>query len=183
MAQEQFEADQKTTHPASAHVSHQTSEQGTEEAGEHDALFQQYREPMLRIGQLEAQINRLTRRHQQSTADAHGPSEPVDEDQASVMRVVLPKIEDMERKLGTSPVKASSLDIAGDSTAIPNQDQSYSQRRDDEIAQLRFQIASLATKLARTEGRLKQVDALRAGRRVRNGHRPVWKFWRRRKRH
>ncbi len=128
-------------------------------SAEYNALLIQYGEAMARIGQLEAEVEALSRRLEEggATRDTEDASDPAAaEDQTT---------RDSEDE------------------GPPDERPQPATKRAEDLSQFRLQVASLANELARAEGELNEVRGQRAKRRGRRGeNRPGWMFWRRRRR-
>ena len=177
MAAEQSPPGEEPIHPASSRPSHQSLGRGAADPSEYSALIPQYEDAIVRIRQLEVQIEGLKRQVRDISSGANSPdtSGLLARIEALERMSLIARMDSLENRVAGSP----ESERPGDS-GRPGRDDAPLRQYDDEIAQLRFQIATLATQLARAEGQLKQVNGTRPGRRNLSRHSSSkWKFWRR----
>ena len=129
---------------------------------------------MLRVGRLESRMG-----------DAFGPAEEGDLEEVDgaasnawppELNGLMGRIEAMEGRLGAPQGSRHRRSAAGLGRGSARQT-SYVPQRDEELGQLRLQLFSLATQLAKTEEQLKSRSARRRGRPSTTRH-PKWQFWR-----
>ena len=143
-------------------------ERPVEGSPDYDTLMRRYGEAMLRIGQLEAQVDGLSKELQGTTVHGNSAVEPtLSQDAAGMVeflariealekRVLSERIEDMEKRLGISTESESGRDGADKSNEASSKDRSPSHNNGEEIAGMRFHIANLVSQLSKpesTEGR------------------------------
>ena len=150
----------------------------------YDALVRRYGDAMLRIGQLEVEVDRLARRFQETVTDGVGPIGTGHHEQmpdikpiltrieALEQRNLLARIEEMEYRLGSSWAR----DSAEDSPAASEDGEAPAGQRDAEVSQFRLHIAGLSSQLKRTEDQLR--DLQRSNGRHRSRNKSKWKLWR-----
>ena len=133
------------------------------DTNDYAGLLQRYGEAMLRVGRLESGAGQSN----ESTGWQGAAGEP------TYLSDQIGRIEMMERDVGISPLseepKNSARGRNRSSGVAPE---------DGEVAQLRLQVLSLASQLARTEEQLKGgSQGRRRGRRSSHSP-PKWQFWR-----
>ena len=131
-----------------------------------------------RLQDIEARIDDIARalEHRNSPAASHG-SAPRDGDNRPGSLVT--RIEALEAQVGSSTAdvyRPRGAVIHNEATRGPGGPAPES----TEIAHLRFQVATLATKLAQAEVDLSEVQGGRVRRWRHGGHNAGWRFWRRR---
>jgi chromosome segregation ATPase len=94
---------------------------------------------------------------------------------------LLGRIEELEGKMH-GPSAESASDKINSSSSAAARAQTRVLDRSNEIAELRFQIANLATQLSKAEAQLKQVYESRRLRKGKSGDsRAGWQIWRRKR--
>jgi hypothetical protein len=131
-----------------------------------------------RLQHIEARIGDIARAldHRSSPAESHGTA-PRDSD--SHAGSLLSRIEALEARVGSYAAdvyRPRGSVIHNEATRGPG----GSAPESTEIAHLRFQVATLATQLARAEADLGEVRGGRVRRWRHGGHNAGWRFWRRR---
>ncbi len=171
MKQPQPAAGQGSSVDASAEP--QASDQSNVDRSQYDLLVRQYGEAMQRIGQLEAELDRLT----STPGDAvHNPATNGSSGSPGAGESSGPTDE-------TAPLTiASSLGATSTSHAGPDEVGTTSPSElegQNAIAQLRVQLVSLAGQLASTKEELGQLKGThqRSRSRSRRHRTPKWKFW------
>jgi hypothetical protein len=124
----------------------------TDTLGHFGEILRQYGEAMLRIGQFEAQVERLTEGRQ---------SPPLRHDQAGLAELS-EKLEDVPKQ------------VASSTGARPSPDSGDDADRDDELGQMQIQIASLSHQFARAERDLQPGPGHRSRHRGHEGKRGPW---------
>ena len=146
----------------------------------YDAIISRYGEAMLRIGQLESQLDGHGSRREDEDALVDGNSEAPRRRHSPDYRGLLKRIEALERPMGTSTGDDPGRESVGLGDEHQTNDTSPPRKRRDEAAYLRLQIAGLNTKLTQTELELRELKATRSRRRSRSDREPdnpKWKFW------
>ena len=135
-------------------------------------------DPARRLQHIEARIGDIARAldHRNSPAASHG-SAPSDSDNEAGS--LLSRIEALEARAGshTADVYRPRGSVIHNETT---RELGGSAPESTEIAHLRFQVATLATQLARAEADLSEVQGGRVRRWRHGGHYAGWRFWRRR---
>ena len=163
MSDQQAQAGQDPIQAADSRASAYLSERGTEDAPDYRALLHCYGEAMLRVGRLASG----TGQSNGSTGGRGAAGEP------TYLSDLIGRIEMMERDVGISPLSE------GPKNAARGRNRSSGVAPEDgEVAQLRLQVLSLASQLARTEEQLKGGSQGRHRSR-RSAHPPPKRqFWR-----
>ena len=136
-------------------------------------LSEQYVEGVPRLSELEGRVEQLSRELQSARqpSSAEGGGHVEDPQQ---LRELADWLESLNSLFAKSPwgTRAAPVDEADSMGAqgMGLQDQ----RRQDELSQLRLQIATLSHKLAQAEDERGQVKGQRPGHR-KGAHRPLWK--------
>ncbi len=131
-----------------------------------------------RLQHIEARIGDIARAldHPHSTAASHDDA-PRDSD--SHTGSLLSRIEALEAQAGSN-----TADVYRPRGSVIHHEVTRglggSASESTEIAHLRFQVATLATQLARAEADLSEVQGGRVRRWRHGGHNARWRFWRRR---
>ena len=147
---------------------------------EHDAILRRYGEAMLRIGQLESQVDGRGLQRPEEAIHTGGDSEAPLRQRSLEYRSLLARIEALESSVGISPGDEPERRSGGPTDQGPPVDTPAQGPHSDQAANLRVQISGLNAKLAQTEAELKELRAPRTRRRSRSERdRPKskWKFW------
>ena len=151
------------------------SDQGTESA--YDSLLRRYGKAMLRIEELQAQLEAASTNDGPRGENAKSP-QPGQERSPEVDQL-LAKVEALEKRLGVSPeneAEAADTSREADSSSVSADEPT------GETAQLRLQLNNLANQLAQTEALLQEAQGKTRSRRRRSRGtraRSKWKFWHR----
>ena len=131
-----------------------------------------------RLQQIEARIDDIARAldHSNSPAASHGS---VSRDSESHPGSLLSRIDALEARVGSH-----TADVYRPRGSVMHNEATRglagSAPESTEIAHLRFQVATLATQLARAEADLSEVRGGHVRRWRHGGHNAGWRFWRRR---
>ena len=133
---------------------------------DHDALVRLYGESMLRIGRLESEVARLADRLRGPESDQASGDEAAAEQQLGGLEELTKKVDSLQKLIMDSNGTASEPG-SRPQPAAPDQ-------RQDEISEMRLQIAGLASELTQAKDELAKARGNRR-RRSSKGHRPWWK--------
>ena len=185
MSLQQSHPDERSGQAAGVDSAAGQSRQREASSLEYDILVRRYQEAVVRICELEAQIDRLESRLREGRIGDPANPEAAPRGQASGAAGLVARIEALESKVSGSasgerpPSAVGDADRASTSRSAPSSGQ-----RSDEMTQLRLQVANLAGQLARAEEQLNDVKQTRVRRRRSSkSHRSRWwRFWQRSRR-
>ena len=191
MATKKSDPGREPASPADARSSNQDPERRTENIRYLDTATNQYEESIVRIRQLEAEIEGL----ENQLRDLSGFSEQADEDRKHDMSTLYARVDSLEKdnlksridslesRLSGSRDSMHNTEGTGDGTVHPRVNGASSRQRDEEFAQLRFQIVNLENRLSQAAEQLNGSNGARSSRRLGLINKARWQFWRARKRH
>lgn len=183
MAAEQLQRQEASAIAQHAQESRRSAHRRAEDTSELDNFLPYGSDPIPRLDELEAQVAGITRKIKEDGANGHDYAGPDDEAQWEGTTSLRARVEALENRAGGYSQGDQTPSSAGNSTGTSRPDDSSTHRDRDEVEQLRFHVATLASQLARAEAVLKEVQGTRVRRWRRSGHsRPIWMFWRRRTR-
>ncbi len=181
MGQEHLQTPQDVTPPQGNPEPHSSADGSLQDDLARDALLRQYGQAMLKIGQLEAQVEQLTSQLQARARQeiySYGPA-PVQDPQG--LRDLVEKVEALQKVIVHSPDRASGS-TPSDTASLGAQTEGAGRRRyEEERRQMRLQMNSLANQLAQTEEELEEVRgsrSRRSGRHRRSSRTPQRRWWR-----
>ncbi|MCH8207104.1 MAG: hypothetical protein IH956_08875 [Chloroflexi bacterium] len=159
-------------------MTHPTQGPGDESPSDYSTLLRRYGEAMVRMGELQDEVNRLKR--------LAGDPAPEPADTTRVGGQGQPGIEDLEKRLSVLERRVSR--DARSTTSGTRVDGNPGGDEPDDAGQLRLQLVSLANQLSRAQRELEQAGQekgrTRRRSRSRSGsgqRRRWWSFWRKRR--
>ena len=191
MAAKESDPGREPASPADARASNEDPERRTENIRYLDTATSQYEEAIVRIRQLEAEIEGLGRQ----LRDLTGFSEQTDQDRKQDLSTLYARVDSLEKDSRKSRIDSLESTLSGsrdsmphtkgtgDGTGHPRVDGASSRQRDDELAQLRFQIVNLENQLGQAAEQSNESNGARSSRRHGRTNNAKWQFWRARKRH
>lgn len=168
MYMEQSQSDFGQNHTQNNPASIENLRHSNEGSAEYDVLLRKYGEAMLRISQLESQLDGIARDQQEGNASSHSSSDVRSGISQPETVHALNRIEELETRAGS------------EREVVTQERSTQSPLNGADVAQLRLQVTSLANKLAQTEDELKSSQGTRVKRRSHHKHKngSTWAFWR-----
>ena len=179
MAKEESQPGREPASQAGARPLSEKSERHAEDSLAYDVLARRYQGALLRICHLEDHIKEIAKRLLESLPHGGTSHEQAHQGRANDVTSLVARIEALETDVAGSSERMHQPGGANDTREPSNEDSPSPSQRDDEVAQLRFQVASLGSQLAHAEEQLNEVKRTRVRRRSSRRHRSKWKFWRR----
>ena len=174
--------EEESVHQRDAAPSYQDPTDSTRGSKEYDGILRLYGEAMLRIGQLESQVQGAGWRREEEAIHRDGASEAPLQQRTLEYRSLLARIEALESSVGLSPGDEPRQRSGDPTDQRPPADTPTQRHHINQAANLRLQVAGLSTKLTQTEAELKELKASRIRRRSRTERGQAnskWNFWRR----